>query len=62
MKRGGLYLLYAFCPHMRGRRQMGVSPDDVGSLFADGFLVQQVTVGEDTGSGRPSAWYTLQRV
>jgi len=62
MRRGGIYLLYAFCPHARGRRQMGVSSDDVGALFADGFLVRDLKTGEDTGSGRASAWYTLQRV
>jgi len=62
VKRGGIYLLYAFCPHTRGRRQMGISSDEVGSLFADGFLMRDVKVGEDTSSGRASAWYTLQRV
>ena len=60
--RGGLYLLYAFCPRQRGRRRMGISPDDVGSLFADGFLVEDLKVGEDSGSGLESAWYTLKRV
>ena len=60
--RGGVYLLYAFGPRQIGWRSMGASPDEVGSLFADGFLVQEVKQGEDTGSGAPSAWYTLQRV
>jgi len=61
MARGGVYLLYAFCPRRRGWRRIGVSPDDVGSLFADGFLVENVKTGVDTGSGRASAWYTLRR-
>ena len=59
--RGGVYLLYAFCPRRTGWRMVGVSPDEVGSLFADGFLVEEVAIGEDTGSGRASAWYTLVR-
>ncbi|MGH2593819.1 MAG: class I SAM-dependent methyltransferase [Anaerolineae bacterium] len=60
--RGAVYLLYAFFPCKIGWRSMGVLPDEVGSLFADGFLVEDVTVGEDTASGRASAWYTLGRV
>lgn len=59
--RGGVYVLYAFCPRRIGVRRIGVSPDEVGSLFADGFLAQDVRVGTDTGSGRASAWYTLER-
>jgi SAM-dependent methyltransferase len=59
--RGGIYLLYAFCPRQRGWRRIGASPDDVGSLFADGFLVEDVKIGADTGSGLASAWYTLRR-
>lgn len=62
MRRGGVYLLYAFCPRRLGARAVGVSPDDVGSLFADGFLVQDVKLGEDSRSGHASAWYTLRRV
>jgi SAM-dependent methyltransferase len=62
LRRGGVYLLYAFCPRRLGLRAVGVSPDAVGSLFADGFLVQDVAMGEDTSAARASAWYTLQRV
>ena len=62
MTRGGIYLLYAFAPHTLGWRRVGVSQDEVASLFADGFLIQEVRRGEDTGSGKPSAWYTLERV
>lgn len=61
MARGGIYLLYAFCPRQRGWRRIGASPDDVGSLFADGFLVEDVKIGVDTSSGLASAWYTLRR-
>ncbi|HEY4690801.1 MAG TPA: class I SAM-dependent methyltransferase [Anaerolineae bacterium] len=62
MAPGGTYLLYAFCPSTSGRGAAGVAPDEVGSLFADGFLVQDVKVGEDSVGGRASAWYTLERV
>ncbi len=58
----GVYLLYAFCPHRIGSRSIGVAPDEVGSLFADGFLIQNVTTGRDTASGGASAWYTLERI
>ncbi|HLF29135.1 MAG TPA: methyltransferase domain-containing protein [Anaerolineae bacterium] len=60
--RGGMYLLYAFCPGKLGLRPIGVSPDEVGSLFADGFLIHDVKLGEDSGNEHASAWYTLQRV
>lgn len=62
VERGGVYLLYAFVARQAGRRSVGVAPDEVGSLFADGFLVHEVKLGEDTGSGRESAWYTLVHV
>ena len=62
MRRAGVYLLYAFCPRQLAGRSVGVSPDDVGSLFADGFLVQDVKPGQDSHGGHASAWYTLRRV
>jgi cyclopropane fatty-acyl-phospholipid synthase-like methyltransferase len=60
--RGGVYLLYAFCPRRTATGSSGALPDEVGSLFADGFLVRDVKIGEDTASGHASAWYTLERV
>ena len=60
--RGGVYLLYAFGPRRTAAGSSGVLPDEVGSLFADGFLVQDVKTGADTASGHTSAWYTLERV
>ena len=62
VRRGGVYLLYAFSSQKLGWRTVGVSPDEVGSLFANGFLAQDVKIGRDTGSGRSSVWYTLERV
>src|SRR3990172_9144189 len=62
MTPGGIYLLYAFGLPKLGWRRVGVSPDEVASLFAYGFLIQEVKTGEDTGSGKTSAWYWLQRV
>lgn len=62
MAKGGVFLLYAFCPRRLGMRSVGALPDEIGSLFADGFLVRDTAIGEDTGSGHASAWYTLERV
>ena len=58
----GVYLLYAFLPRESSRRVRGASPDEIGSLFADGFLLENMKQGEDGGSGYASAWYTLRRV
>lgn len=58
---GGLYLLYAFCPVKRGRRMMGVAADEIGSLFAAGFVVEDLLIGEDSVARHSSAWYTLRR-
>lgn len=59
--RGGIFLMYAFCPMRRGRRQMGVAVDEVAALFADAFVVEDCVIGGDSASGRASAWYTLRR-
>lgn len=53
-----IYMLYAFGAMRSGG---GVSPDEVGARFADGFLLQSVQHGGDRNE-RPSAWYTLERV
>jgi len=58
----GVFLLYAFCPMQRSRRQMGIATDEVAALFADAFVVDDCTIGGDSASGRASAWYTLRRV
>ncbi len=55
---GAIYLLYGFDASDTRR---GVSADEVAARFAEGFLVQTVQRGGDR-NGRPSAWYTLQRV
>jgi SAM-dependent methyltransferase len=55
---GALFLLYAW---ERGpARRMGVTPEDVGSLFAGAFAVQRVEQG--TERGMPTAWYWLRRI
>jgi SAM-dependent methyltransferase len=51
---GGAYLLYAFAP---GGRPVGVTRDDVRSVFGEWFDVVSV----EEGRGPPSAWYTLVR-
>jgi SAM-dependent methyltransferase len=55
---GALLLLYAW---ERGpTRRVGISPEDVGSLFAGTFAVQRVEQG--TERGMPTAWYWLRRI
>jgi SAM-dependent methyltransferase len=55
---GALFLLYAW---ERGpMRRMGVTPEDIGSLFAGTFAVQRVEQG--TERGMPTAWYWLRRI
>ena len=55
---GALFLLYAW---ERGpTRRVGISPEDIGSLFAGTFAVQRVEQG--TERGMPTAWYWLRRI
>ncbi len=55
---GALFLLYAW---ERGPgRRMGLTPEDIGSLFAGAFAVQRVEQG--TERGMPTAWYWLRRI
>jgi len=61
VKPGGKYLLYAFAPHQIGGQQVGITEEDVTSLYADAFTVTSIVRGQDKGSGPVSAWYWLQR-
>ncbi len=58
---GAAYLLYAFAPHTRGGRRVGLTPDDVARRFTPAFTVESVVQGLDQGDGPASAWYTLRR-
>jgi SAM-dependent methyltransferase len=55
LRPGALYLLYAFKP--TDGWSGGVSEESVPQLFGGGFRVVNV----EQGTGRPSAWYTLER-
>jgi SAM-dependent methyltransferase len=57
---GALLLLYAWERGAGPTRRMGITPEDVGSLFAGTFAVQRVEQGTDRGM--PSAWYWLRRI
>lgn len=57
---GALFLLYAWERGLGPTRRMGITPEDVGSLFAGAFTVQRVEQGTDRGM--PSAWYWLRRI
>jgi SAM-dependent methyltransferase len=58
---GATYVLYAFAPHTRSGRRVGLTPDDVAQRFAPAFTVESVVQGLDQGDGPASAWYTLRR-
>lgn len=59
---GATYLLYAFQPGQSPTgRAIGISPDGVRARFGPAFALVDVTLGEETTTPRPSAWYTLQR-
>lgn len=59
---GGVFLLYAFLPAQMGSRPVGISPDDLAATFQPAFQIEAQTLGQDSGNGRASAWYTLRRV
>ena len=58
---GATYMLYAFQPRESGGRQIGLTADEVGQLFAPGFRVVHVDYGEDAAADATSAWYRLER-
>ena len=58
---GAAYALYAFTPHTRSGRRVGLTPDDVTRCFAPAFIIESVVQGQDQGDGPASAWYTLRR-
>ena len=51
---GGTYLLYAFAP---GGPATGLTREDVTATFSPAFRIVSV----EEGTGRLSAWYTLER-
>lgn len=59
---GALCLLYAFGPRPRGKRMVGVTPDEVRIYFGDTWKVERIEQGTDTGRGWSSAWYWLRNV
>ncbi len=56
MKRGGLFLLYAWRPEHPGDTR-GVSREDVAACFETDFRLYQY----EQGTGHPSAWYYFKR-
>lgn len=55
LRAGALYLLYAFKPGGDGPR--GLSEEEVLTVFQAAFRAVKI----QQGTGRPSAWYTLER-
>lgn len=58
---GTLYLLYAHQPVQRGGPTIGISKEDIETLFEPGFEIERYEAGTDSTSGRVSAWYILRR-
>ena len=60
--RDARYLLYASGLRRRGKRRVGVTPDEVHSLFGGVWTVERIEHGTDTGRGWSSAWYWLRKI
>lgn len=58
---GTLYLLYGFTPRLNAGNTIGVSKEEVETIFGPAFRLEDYQAGEDKGSERGSAWYTLRR-
>lgn len=58
---GGVYLLYAFLPHERRGRSLGLTPEMTAELFTPVFQIESQVIGTDTSGGQASAWYWLRR-
>ena len=59
LRRGAHYMLYAWLPQVRHRRPIGISLQEVKSLFLPDFSLDKTEVGRD-GDGQ-SAWYWFTR-
>jgi SAM-dependent methyltransferase len=57
--RGARYMLYAWLPQIRKGRQVGISAQEVSTLFQPAFRLDKTEVGRD-GDGN-SAWYWFTR-
>jgi SAM-dependent methyltransferase len=59
LRPGAVFMLYAWLPQTRGRRQMGLSTQAVEDLFQAGFMRTKSVQGKD-GPGE-SVWYWFNR-
>jgi SAM-dependent methyltransferase len=59
LRPGAAFMLYAWLPQMRGRREMGLSAQAVEDLFKAGFIPTKRVQGKD-GPGE-SVWYWFKR-
>ncbi|MDQ4079110.1 MAG: class I SAM-dependent methyltransferase [Chloroflexota bacterium] len=58
---GAYYMLYAGLPRNHSTGSIGISPEQVATLFAPHFTLEQQEIGEDTAGGWAHAWYWLRR-
>lgn len=56
-----LFMLYTFLPRVSLIGRIGMTPEEVASLFAPHFAIERQDDGADTRSDWPSAWYWLRR-
>jgi SAM-dependent methyltransferase len=59
LRRGAHYMLYAWLPQVRRGRPIGISLEEVKTLFLPDFSLDKTEVGRD-GDGQ-SAWYWFTR-
>lgn len=59
---GATYMLYAAMPRrLSSGLMIGITPDEVATLFAPHFTVERAETGEDSGAGWERGWYWLRR-
>src|SRR6185437_10081459 len=61
---GALFLLYAFGPRVIGNRHLGLTEEEVRTLFTPHFAIERIIERIEHGSDRggiSSAWYWLRR-
>jgi SAM-dependent methyltransferase len=59
---GAVYLLYTFLPGDPNPRRRGIAPEELAERFSPAFAVESAAIGQDTGNGRRSGWFTLRRI
>jgi cyclopropane fatty-acyl-phospholipid synthase-like methyltransferase len=59
MSSGALLMSYMHYPREGG--QSGLTPEEAQPLYSPHFDIENIVIGDDTASRRPSAWYWMRR-